>query len=94
MCFVENGDDPAPASSSPVAGNHIDLQTLNGHGKRRSTIEVHPKFSEAPHLRSSSTSPEYRLQLKSNCIPMNNPMAQVYQNVFFRNKIGIATILS
>ena len=26
-------------------------------------------------------------------LPMNNPMAQVYNNVIFRNKIGIPTIL-
>ena len=42
-------------------------------------------FSVVPHLR-----PENK---KSNCIPMNNPMAQVYKNVIFGNKIDVPTIL-
>ena len=32
MCFVTNGDGSAPASYGPVAGNLIDLQTLDEHG--------------------------------------------------------------
>ena len=32
MCFVKNGDDSAPASCGPVAGNLVDHQTLDGHG--------------------------------------------------------------
>ena len=32
MCFVTNGDGSAPASYGPVAGNLVDLQTLDGHG--------------------------------------------------------------
>ena len=32
VCFVENGDDSTPASYGPVAGNLVDLQTLDGHG--------------------------------------------------------------
>ena len=31
-CFVENGDGSAPASYGSVAGNPVDLQTLDGHG--------------------------------------------------------------
>ena len=30
-CFVENGDGSAPPSDGPVAGNLIDLQTVDGH---------------------------------------------------------------
>lgn len=34
MRFVEKGDDTASASYSyrPLAGNLVDLQTLDGHG--------------------------------------------------------------
>ena len=32
VCFVENGDGSAPASYGLVAGNLVDLQTLDGHG--------------------------------------------------------------
>ena len=62
--------------------------------KMRSTIKVHPDFSEAPHFRSSipHQNPDY-----SN-IPMASrrmifPMAQVYKRVSFRNKNGIPTVL-
>ena len=55
---------------------------------------VDPNFSEAPHLRSSIPPPsENWLRQKSNRVPMNNPTAQVYKNVFFRNKICIPTML-
>ena len=30
--FLENGDGFAPASYGPIAGNLVDLQTLDGHG--------------------------------------------------------------
>ena len=32
VSFLENGDDSAPASYGPVAGNLVDLRTLDGHG--------------------------------------------------------------
>ena len=32
MCFVENGNDSAPASDGSVTENLVDLQTLKGHG--------------------------------------------------------------
>ena len=32
VCFIENGDGPAPASYGPVARDLVDLQTLDGHG--------------------------------------------------------------
>ena len=57
-------------------------------------MDVPRKFSEAPHLRSSIPHP--KTDFGKNiyiCIPMNNPVAQVYQNVIFRNKIVIPTIL-
>ena len=51
-----------------------------------STIEVHPKVSGAhPHLRSSIPYPKTDFQQKSSCIPMKNPMTQLYKNVNFRN---------
>ena len=59
---------------------------------RRSKIEVHANFSEAPYMRSSIPHPK-QIQLKSNCITMNNLMAHVYKNLSFLNKIGIPTIL-
>ena len=31
MCFVTNGAGSAPASYGPVAGNLVDLQTLDRH---------------------------------------------------------------
>ena len=33
VCFVENGDGSTPASYGPVAGNLVDLRTLDGHGE-------------------------------------------------------------
>ena len=57
--------------------------------QRRSTIEVHPIFSEAPHLRSSIPRPKTDFQQKSKCLVANNPMAQVYKTFFFFGiKIG------
>ena len=32
MCFVDNGERSAPAAHGPVAGNLVELQTLDGHG--------------------------------------------------------------
>ena len=46
-----------------------------------------------PSLKELPTSLGNGLQRKSNCTPMNNPMAQVYKNVIFRNNIDISTIL-
>ena len=46
---------------------------------RRSTIEVHPKFSEAPYFGSSIPHTITDLTKISNRIPMNNPMAQEYK---------------
>ena len=62
--------------------------------RRRSTIGIHPDFSEALSLEELHTSPGHWLQQKSNCLPMNNPMAQVYKIDIFRNKIGSPTILA
>ena len=54
--------------------------------------EVHPNFSEAPHLRGSIPHPKTDFSKNQIAPPMNNPMAQLYKNVIFRNKIGIPTI--
>ena len=32
MCFIDNGDDSAPPSYGPEAGNLVNLQTLDGWG--------------------------------------------------------------
>ena len=48
--------------------------------------EAHPIFPETPQVRTSIPLPENRLQQSSNCIPMNNLMAHVYQNVIFPNR--------
>ena len=56
-------------------------------------IEVRSNFSEAPSRKELHTSCENWLQQKTNCTSMDNPMAQAYKKVFFRNKIDIPTIL-
>ena len=58
--------------------------------QRRSTIKVHPNFSEAPQLRSSVPPPENRLRQKSNGIPMNDPTAQVFKNVIFETRLAFS----
>ena len=43
-------------------------------------MEIHPNnVSEAPHLRSSNTSPENCVQRTLCCIAADNLMARVYQ---------------
>ena len=55
--------------------------------QRSSTIVVHPEFFfDVPHLRSSIPHPKTDSSKQSNCIPMNNPMAQVYKNVIYFSK--------
>ena len=44
-------------------------------------------------MKSSIPHPETEISKKSNLIPMNNPMAQVYTYVTVRNNIDIPTIL-
>ena len=60
---------------------------------RRSVIEVHPKNYGTPSRKELHTSPENRLEQKSSCIPMHNPMSQVYENAIFLNKTSIPTVL-
>ena len=66
---------------------------LYGTAKRRSSIEVHPEHSEAPHLKSSMPQPTPDFSKKSSSIPMGGPMIQGCKNVIFRDKIDIPTIL-
>ena len=54
--------------------------------KRRSTIQVLPIFSKAPHLRSSIPQPETDFSKNQNCIAASDPMARVYKNILFRNQ--------
>ena len=56
---------------------------------RHSTTEVHPKFSEAPRLRTSIPRPKNGLQQKSKRIAANVPMALVFKTLFFEIKIGV-----
>ena len=60
--------------------------------ERRSTIEVHPPFSEAPHLRSPIPLPKTDFSKKQKCIAANHPMARVFTTFLFEIKIGIQTI--
>ena len=60
--------------------------------ERRSTIEVHPKVSEAPHLRSSIPHPKTDFRKKSKCLAAKNPMAQVYKKRKIEIKVDIPTI--
>ena len=50
-------------------------------------MEVYIFFSDELH--TNNKSPENKLKQKLKCVPMNNPMAQVYNYVIFSNKIGI-----
>ena len=51
------------------------------------------KFSKAPHLRSSIPHSKTSFSRKTNCLPKNNPTAEIKKTPFiFRNKIGIPTI--
>ena len=69
------------------------LSSMRRDAERRSTIKVHPIFSEAPHVRGSTPRPKTGSEKKTKCILMNNSMARVYSYVIFRNKIGLPTIL-
>ena len=61
---------------------------------RRSTIGVHPEFSEAPLSRSYIYLTRKMTSAKTKLLPaMNNFMAQVYENVIFGGLIGISTSL-
>lgn len=54
------------------------------HCLRLSTIEVQPTFPEAQDSpKEFHTLPENGLQLRSNCIPISYPLAQVYKNVIY-----------
>ena len=53
---------------------------------RRFTIYVHPKFFEATPLRSSIPQPRTDFSKKYNCIPDNNPMAQVHKPSLFETR--------
>ena len=68
-----------------------DNETLGQH-LRRSTTEIHPILSDAPHLlRELHTSPEHLLaSIKMNSHPdewSHVCMSRAYQNIIFRNKI-------
>lgn len=58
----------------------------------RSTIVVHPKRSEASHLRSYTPHRNIDCGKTQNCTPMNHYMAQVYKHLFLPNKNGLADI--
>ena len=66
----------------------FSFYVTKGLFRRRSTIEVHPKFTENPHLRNSTPHPKTDAsinEMESRWITL----AQVYNFVTFCNKIGI-----
>ena len=54
---------------------------------RRSTIEVHPKFSEAPHLRNSIPLPETDFCISQNASRRIIPWPESTKRFFFEIKI-------
>ena len=50
-------------------------------------------FFRGSSLKELHTSPENRLQQKSNCVSIKKIMAQEYKLVSFRNKIDVSTTL-
>ena len=54
--------------------------------KRRSTIEVHPSFSEAPHLRSSVPRPKTGSSKNQNASRRIIPWPKSTKRFFFRNQ--------
>ena len=55
---------------------------------RRSTLEVHPISSEAPHVWSSIPHPEADICTTSSCIPMHKAMTQVRKTPFFETRLA------
>ena len=53
------------------------------------TEDVHDFVPGDPNLRSSILHPNSDLKQKSNSVPINIPMAHVYDRVVFQNTIGI-----
>ena len=63
---VDSVSSPPKTMSSSPSFSLLPLLLLN---LRRSTIEVHPKFSEAPHLRSSVPHPKTDVSTNQNASP-------------------------
>ena len=94
----------APSTIWPSAVPHTTVSTSTSSTPSAASAPATPSAAEGFYDRGSSknsqglsleelhTSPESQFQRKSNCIAMKNPMAQVYKNMIFRNKIGIPTI--
>ena len=59
---------------------------------RRSTVEVHPELSEAPHLRSSLPHPKNDIG-KTQLLADGKSHGPNILNVIFRSKIDVSTIL-
>ena len=62
------------------------------HNPRHSTIEVHPKFSEAPHLRSSIPHPITDFSKNQKASRRKLPGPKSTTSFFFEIKIGNPTI--
>ena len=58
-------------------------------GRRRSTIEVHTNFSEAPHLRSSIPLPKTDFSKTQHASRRIIPWPESTKRVFFEVKIGV-----
>ena len=64
----------------------------NSEQGRRSTVEVHPIFPEAPHLRSSTPRPGTDLS-KIKLLPDKQSHGPSIHNVFVQKQIDLPTIL-
>ena len=73
--------DPHPACAEPMQHS----SNLVVGSMRRSPVEVHPNFSEAPHSRSSTPHP--KTDLSKNQIASRRIIPCPNRHVIFRNKI-------
>ena len=67
-------------------------ELLRSAEEARSTIEVNPNFSEAPHLRSSTPHPKTDFGKKYNASWQIVPWPKSTKSFFFKTKIEIPTI--
>ena len=93
LCIPFNSSNPDPGSLRRLLFLLPTTARAFDSCQRRSTVEVHPNFSEAQYLRSSIPHPKTDLNKKPNWIPTNHPMAQVTNMPFFETNFGILTIL-
>ena len=93
LCIPFNSSNPDPGSLRRLLFLLPTTARAFDSCQRRSTIEVHPNFSEAQYLRSSIPHPKTDLNKKPSWIPTNHSMAQVTNMPFFETNFDILTIL-